>query len=266
MAILARLTPLLPASGLPPTDRAELQPSPEAGHLRLTLTNADGVLIGQRDLASSGACDDLAQMVAVFVASWESDPGPGISSPPTVTFLAAQAPKPATVGKPWEVEVGAGAGLSAISGLAGSGRFEMGIAAGPSPWQARMAVMAQTERETAMLGGKVAWRHSLATLGVAWRMPDQARLLSVDLGPTLGFASLAGQGFLANERSRSIEYGVEAGLRLGWRWRWLAVFADARSDLWLRQQRASLDGRQATATLEPWDLTLGIGALVYSFL
>jgi hypothetical protein len=165
MAILARLTPLLPASGLPPTDRAELQPSPEAGHLRLTLTNADGVLIGQRDLASSGACDDLAQMVAVFVASWESDPGPGISSPPTVTFLAAQAPKPATVGKPWEVEVGAGAGLSAISGLAGSGRFEMGIAAGPSPWQARMAVMAQTERETAMLGGKVAWRHSLATLG-----------------------------------------------------------------------------------------------------
>ena len=265
-AILARLTPLLSASGLPTTDRAELQPSPEPGQLRLTLTNADGVLIGQRDLASSGECDDLAQTVAVLVASWESDPGPGLSSPPTVTFLAAESPKPPTEGMPWEVEVGAGAGLSAISGVAGSGRFEIGIARGRSPWQARIAVMAQTERETAMLGGKVAWRHTLATLGVAWRMPDRAKLLSIDLGPTLGFATLAGQDFLVNERQRSLEYGVEVGLRLGWRWRWLAVFADARNDLWLRQQRASVDGRQATSTLDPWDLTIGLGALVYSFL
>jgi hypothetical protein len=129
-----------------------------------------------------------------------------------------------------------------------------------------MAAMAQTERETAMLGGQVGWRHSIATLGAAWRMPDRAWLLSVDLGPTLGFATLAGRNFLVNESNRSMDYGVEAGLRLGWRWSRLAVFADARSNLWLRQQRTSVDGRQATSKLEPWDLTFGIGALVYSFL
>jgi hypothetical protein len=270
--IQEKLVPLLPTEISNAPDRADLQPLPGTRDLRLRLIRADGELIGLQDLPSSDRCDDLARKVAVLLASWESNPEPGIPSlamKPAPASITREKPRQQSL---WDIQVGASAGLVAIGGLAAAGRIDGSLARAQSHWQIRMGFMTQTERnttlsETLLNKRRVAWRHNLASLGVAWRTLDPTWLFSGDLSPMLGFASLTGDGFTEDYPSQhSLEYGVEVGLRLGWRRKWLLVFTDVRGDFWLNRQKVSADGLPSTITLDPWDLMIGLGASVRFFL
>lgn len=269
-AITARLLPLLPgqASKTSLADQADLKliPGEPAGppRLRLRLTSADGTPIGQRDIPLSDRCDELAETVAVLLASWKSDPQPGIpplAGPPAIA-RSAPASTGATAGL--ELQLGVGAGAALLGGTAPSGRLEAGLGSLHSHWQGRIGLAAEATRQTALAPGHVHWRHGMATVSLVCRTLNPDWLLSADAGPLLGFATLSGQGFDVNQQQNSLEFGLDAGLRAGLRWRRFTLWADLRGESWLQRQRARVTGGDAIA-MARWDLaaTLGLSASLY---
>jgi hypothetical protein len=250
-------------------DQADLQVSQgeRAGptQLRLRLSAADGTLIGQRDLSLSDRCDELAETVAVLLASWESDPHPGI--PPIAEPLVIARPRPESAGATsgLDLELGAGGGAALRGGTAASWRLEMGLASLRSHWQGRIAFAAQTARQTDLAPGRVHWRHSMATLSLVWRTPNPNWLVSADAGPLLGFATLSGHDFAVNQEQNSFELGLDVGLRAGRRWRRFTLWADLRGEAWLQRQRAVVTGSTANLALTPWDVAATLGLSVGLF-
>jgi hypothetical protein len=268
-AITARLLPLLPgeASKTSLADQADLKGSQGeiSGPLRLRLASADGTLIGQREIPRSDHCDELAETVAVLLASWESNPHAAI--PPMAEAPVIAKPTPASPGAPTglELQLGAGGGAALLGGTAASGRLELGLSSLRSHWQGRIGLAAQTSRQTALAPGQVHWRHSMATVSLVLRTLNPDWLLSADAAPLLGFATLSGQGFDVNQQQNSLEFGLDAGLRAGLRWRRFILWADLRGESWLQRQRARVTGSDGAMALARWDLaaTLGLSASLY---
>ena len=268
-AIAARLAPLLPTAerAANPPDRADLQVSQGDGgqtRLRLRLVGADGALIGQRDLPPSDRCDELAEMIAVLLASWESSPHTEIPPIPE-TVIAKPTPVSADANHRFELQFGAGVGTALVGGTAASGRLEIGLGSLQSHWQGRIGFAGQTARQTALAPGQVSWRHSMATASLVWRTLNPSWLVSADIGPLLGVATLSGQEFPVNQKQNSFEYGLEAGLRAGRRWRRFTLWVDLRAEAWRQQQRAVVSGGAAPLTLAPWDLAATLGLSVSLF-
>jgi hypothetical protein len=111
----------------------------------------------------------------------------------------------------------------------------------------------------------VNWRHSAGAISLVWRMLYPNWLLSADVGPLLGVATLSGQGFAENQQQNSFELGLDAGLRAGRRWRRFTLWVDLRGDSWLQHQRAMVTGSTKSMTLSSWDLaaTLGLSLAVF---
>jgi len=76
---LARLLP--PPSGIVRPNRAHVWK--QDGLLQIELVNPDGAVVGRRSLEARGSCAEMADMVAVVIASWESDVHPAFVAPPT---------------------------------------------------------------------------------------------------------------------------------------------------------------------------------------
>jgi hypothetical protein len=249
-------------------DQADLQVSQGDGggptRLRLRLVAADGALIGQRDLPLSDRCDELAETIAVFLASWESSPHTEIPPIPEAPVIAKPTPIPAGASRVFELQLGAGVGAALVGGTTASGRLEIGLGSLQSHWQGRIGFAGQTARQTALALGQVAWRHSMATISLVWRTLNPNWLVSADIGPLLGFATLSGQGFAVNQQQSSFEFGLEAGLRAGRRWRRFTLWVDLRGEAWRQQQRAVVTGT-APLALAPWDLAATLGLSVYLF-
>ena len=269
-AIAARILPLLPGASPEnnPADRADLQVSqgeplaPRRLHLRLA--GADGTLIGQREIPPSDNCDELAEMVAVLLASWESNPHAGI--PRLAEPLIAKSAPVSGGGTPGlELQLGAGGGAALLGGTAATARLEIGLGSRQSHWQGRVGLAGQTARQTTLTPGHVHWRHSMTTISLGWRTLDSDWLVSADAGPLLGVATLSGQDFPRNQQRNSFEYGLDAGLRAGRRWRRFTLWADLRGQSWLQHQRAKVTGATTTMTLSPWDLAATLGLSVSLF-
>jgi hypothetical protein len=269
-AITARLAPLLSTAETrsSPADQADLQVSQGDGggptRLRLRLVDADGALIGQRDLPLSESCVELAETIAVLLASWESSPHTEIPPIPE-TVIAKPTPVSADANHRFELQFGAGVGTALVGGTAASGRLEIGLGSLQSHWQGRIGFAGQTARQTALAPGQVSWRHSMATASLVWRTLNPSWLVSADIGPLLGVATLSGQEFPVNQKQNSFEYGLEAGLRAGRRWRRFTLWVDLRAEAWRQQQRAVVSGGAAPLTLAPWDLAATLGLSVSLF-
>ena len=269
-AIAARLSPLLPATGTGtnPADQAEVNISQgDAGSpawLHLRLASADGSLVGQRDLPISDRCDELAETVAVLLASWESNPHAGIPPIEDPPAIAKSTPESASATSGLELQLGVGAGAALLNGAAASGRLEMGLGSLQSHWQGRIGFAGQTARQTALAPGQVSWRHSMAMVSLVWRTLNPNWLVSADIGPLLGFATLSGQDFAVNQQQNSFEFGLEAGLRAGRRWRRFTLWVDLRGESWRQRQRAVVTGT-APLALDPWDLAATLGLSVSFF-
>jgi hypothetical protein len=269
-AIAARLAPLLPTAerAANPPDRADLQVSQGDGsgpvRLRLRLVGADSAMIGQRDLSLSDRCDELAETIAVLLASWESNPHTEISPIPETSVIAKPTPVSEEASHGFELQFGAGVGAALVGGTAASGRLEVGLGSLQSHWQGRIGFAGQTARQTALAPGQVSWQHSMVTASLVWRTLNPSWLVSADIGPLLGVATLSGQGFAVNQQQNSFEYGLEAGLRAGRRGRRFTLWVDFRGDTWRQRQRAVVTGA-APLALAPWDLAATLGLSVSLF-
>jgi hypothetical protein len=167
--------------------------------------------------------------------------------------------------QPWQLSVGAGAGAALVGGMAALGGLDVQAGQSASHVQWRFGLASETARRLDLGPGQVDWQHTSAMLGLGWRMLDPAWLFSLDAGPVAGWATLAGSGFFPGRKQRSFEYGAQAGLRAGRRIGRLAVWAEWRSTLWVKGQRATLTGADANVDLPGVDTAASLGLSVLLF-
>jgi len=274
-AIVDQLLPLLPAAagGAEGQDVAEIEVGAvETGgamELHLRLVRPDASVVGDRRLLMQGTCQDMAEAVATVFAAWETQPLPGAipdEMPASTVRKTTQRSQPAsTQSRPWQVIVGAGAGVALVGGTAATGGVDVQLGRASSHWQLRLGLASETDRQLNLSPGRVDWQHNTAALGVCWRVLDPAWLLSLDAGPVAGWATLAGSGFSANRKQRSFEYGAQAGLRAGRTFGRWTLWAEWRTNLWARLQRVTVDGADSRAQLPQVDTAVSLGLSLMLF-
>jgi hypothetical protein len=277
-AIVEQLLPLLPATaGLAEgQDLAEIKvgavQARGAMELHLRLVRPDGSEVGDRNLVMRGACQDMAEAVAMVIAAWETKPlsgavpddvpavGATISVAQVHAFQSASAPI-----RPWQILVAAGAGAAFVGGVAATGGVD--VRGGPvtSHWQLRFGVASETARQFNLSPGRVDWRRTSAALGVCWHLRDPSWLFSLDAGPVAGWATLAGSGFSPNDQNSSFDYGFAAGLRAGRSFGRWSLWAEWRTNLWAQVQRATVTGADFARELPQLDtaVSLGLSAMLF---
>lgn len=286
--VSARLASLLPSADAGRTrdgDGASVQlvavRQDGSADLRIELTSATGVRVGERLVSSRGTCAQMAEVVAAVLAAWESDPPPL----PVDSLALAQVPT-AGAGRAGVAEAssvqadhrdnhrgdyrgsfGVGGGVALLGGVAGALKLAAEAGAGASPWYLAIEASTQSSRTLVLAGGQADWRHSTAGLGMGWRRLGAKVAVSVDAGPTLGWARLAGRGYAnGNETHDSFEYGLSGGLRLGRPWRRWQLWAEVRPRWWLKGQRARVGNRPSSSAEVPaLELMAYVGASVVAF-
>ena len=94
--------------------------------LQVVLVGTDAAVIAERWIDDTGACSELAELIAVVIASWESDVHPEFARPHGEPVAAALAEKPAAPPAPapqtapfYEVAAGSSLSWSGSPGLGG---------------------------------------------------------------------------------------------------------------------------------------------------
>jgi hypothetical protein len=273
MDIIERLRPLLPPTRetTQPPHKAQIDDieDGESGtaSLRLRLFRTDGYVIGDRQLSLEGNCQEIADAVAAIIAAWETAPMP--DSPPKEVEVPAHlpsSPAPAPAAQPSAIQIfaGVGAGVAMIGGLAAAGRMELVLGRTMSRWQLRLEAATQSPRQLDLSPGQVDWHHTTLASGMVLRSLHPTWLLSLDAGPVVGLATLAGSGYSKNRRRYSFEFGGVGGLRGGRRFGRIVVWADSRAMLWALAPQARVKGSNSH-NLPFLDIaaTLGISVLIY---
>jgi hypothetical protein len=271
--VLARLRPLLgpaPSVGDRP-HLARIDPIAQSQDdvprgVRLRLYREDGYLIGDRVLSSPGSCEEAAEAFATIIAAWESAPSPNMKPKPQqpADAIATTPPPPARrPGRP-AFELGFAAGSALIGGLAALAGLELTLGPGASRWRLRVGGMSETARQIEVPPGQVDWSHTAFAVSLMIRSRHPAWLLAADMGPMVGWASMAGNHYTIDRQRRSFEYGATAGLRAGRTLGRVALWAELRAQVWGRGQQARVGGA-GNADLPLADIAACLGVSVRIF-
>jgi hypothetical protein len=249
--------------------------SPDVAHvfkqgdvLQIELVSPDAALIAERSLPYVGSCVELADMVAVILASWESDVHPefaraGADSPPVPVVARQSLAWPARpAGSRFDLVAGVGVSLAdspTFAGIVAGGWFPRGAGLGLRLWGAGES------RHTLSLGAHDAeWRRWLVGAALDWRRSGPRATLDLHGGPALAILQASGVGYDLNQPASSAALAVALGVRVSvWasaRW---AVTADLTGCSSLRSQflRGSPGVDQEVPKLQGF-LTLGLAANV----
>ena len=210
--------------------------------LQIELVNPDAAVIAERRLDENGSCAELAELIAVVIASWESDVHPEFTRPHAEPMLAAPpesarpsppAPSPAAF-----YEVAAGASLSWSGSPALAGILEMGwVPRGAGPGLHLSATVESTH--TLDLGNSqaAAWRRYVASAEFDWRLPSGSWALDFHSGLAFGLLAASGTGFSEPHSGYSFSPGVVAGARFSRRiMRHAALWLELAACYWPRKQ------------------------------
>lgn len=250
-----------------------LHVSRDGSGVRAELRAGDGTVLGQRRLASSYTCAEMAAAVAVAAATWESDVHPefaevAVRRPEGLAIREPRqsAPTPADdAGGAGRVDVGAGGGgLWAPAGDAPA--FQLQLTGGWRPGGGRHGVRLhagwQGARTLPLVGGQARWRRWVAGVSAERILMTRPTRLSIEAGLLVAAFQLWGEGFTDNRRALGVDPGAHAGLR------WMGVsgaalvWAAAGVDVFVPDRRAYALPDDATGTGVPrWELalTLGVG-------
>jgi hypothetical protein len=265
--IATQLRPLLPGghspSLTPDLALVDLIESRPDGNLefQLRLLRPDGTTMGDRRLALQAGCQEMADALASVIAAWETDflPTPVIE-PNTNVGITSKLASPR-----FRLELGISAGAAFIGGTAAAGAVEAVAGSGSSRWQLRIAATGESSRMVKLDEGEVHWQHTMAGVGLLFRTLGNTWRFSADLGVIAGWATLIGRGYSANGEQRSFEYGGAAGLRVQRTLGGFGLWAEARTNLWSKHQRAVLTGSESRAELQNVEVTTSLGASVALF-
>lgn len=241
-----RLRPLIVADGKPPGAPPDVvRLAREGTSLIVTVVRPDGSVVGTRRLAGEHGCAELADAVAVIVASWqvqgalrERTPGlpaepaaPGApprlaesaASPKTAPQQAAAVPTVAVVAgspaSPADVrwELAGGLGMSAT----GPDVEPAALLSAAGWWRGRVGIsvrgLAGGQRETTVeTGGRAAWRRASLLVGPVggWRLGQRLRI-EAHLGVGLTWMGIEGRGLANPQRHDDVLGVVAAAVRVG---------------------------------------------------
>jgi hypothetical protein len=299
--ITARLGPMLPSGWLlgPDGDRVTVDlvgPHTDGvAGFRLQLVHPDGSVGVDRRLLLGGSCSEKGDAIATVVAAWETDfASPGVPRPvpvpdaPAITVPASDAPPPAVpapdapapvasappasiaqVSEPRQgglgFSLGASAGAAMGGGIAATAGIEAKAGGQGSRWQLRASAAAQTSRQKHLDVGEVGWKHTTVAAGLVVRSLGPRWHFSVDAGPLVGWASLAGQGYSPSRTETVFEYGLAGGLRAERVLGRVAVWLELRANVWARAQKAVLTGSASSDDLPRVDTLASLGVSVTNF-
>jgi hypothetical protein len=209
----------------------------------------------------------MAETLATVIAAWETAQpveADGVRPAPTAPVdTLAQA---ATRAPGWQARIGLGLGAAWAAGAAAAGVADAQLGPALSHWQLRLGFAAEQSRARDLAPGHVDWQHTGGSAGVVLRSLSPAWPVAVDVGACAGWATLQGQGYPeGNLRQRSFEYGLVAGARAGrtlGRW---TLWAEVRTNVWMRNQRALLAGAPGKIDLPAFDVATTAGASVALF-
>ncbi len=267
--IAARVAALLPAAHTTDAPDVVRLDDDAAGALRVTLNRPDGTPLGERALARTFSCDDLAAAVAVVVAAWESDVHPEFQPAPMPAPSIAvmlTSPPVARARTPTKFDVGAAVSGSLAPTSGGAGPALGVLLAGSwTPARSRVGVRltlaTTTLRDLSLAGGHVSWRRFEAGLGPQLRLTSAAKRWALDLhaDARLAWLTAAGDGFTNDSSAGSPDPGLGAGVRVlrlrGDVVPWLELAAGG----WPRRQQAYATPSGASVTLPRLDATLALG-------
>jgi hypothetical protein len=246
------------------------------GAVSVSLADAGGQAIGDRNLPRARTCSEQAKTVAVMLAVWEAQLHPEISlrldrltpepppprpRPPEVLTWQTSAPY-----IPWqrhERSVGiAAVGDYQSGGLAPGARLELARQGQDSRWRARLAVTAVGRHTIAVPPGRAAWWRAFVQLGGDYEIARGRRWAFVlGAGAVGGVVSISGDGFAENHSTRSVDVGGEARARLEWRPdRHVRPWLGAQAAGWLRSQALDLQGAPSSAALPRVEPMAALGA------
>jgi hypothetical protein len=268
--VAARVAELLPPVTTPASlsDRARVDD--EGGALRIRVQRPDGSLIGERTLARSFPCPDLAAAAAVIIATWESDVHPefrqAMPAPrvPTASAVAAATPESPGGGSAFDAGAALFGSLAPGGGSSGAALGAMVVASvtpGGRVLGGRLALLGSTERELGLGAGAVRWRRLLVDLGPQWRLTSARPALRLDLhaGALLAYVTASGTGFAVNRHATSIDLGIGAGARLLFGGRLVQPWLDLSIGGWLRQEDAYSDPGGIAVGLPRIEAILALG-------
>jgi hypothetical protein len=267
--IAARVAALLPAAHTTDAPDVVRLDDDAAGALRVTLNRPDGTPLGERALARTFSCDDLAAAVAVVVAAWESDVHPEFQPPPgpapaiSVTPTSPPVPRART---PTRFDVGAALSGSLAPTSDGAGPALGALLAGS--WTpaharvgARLTLATTTLRDLSLASGHVSWRRFEAGLGPQLRLTSVDKRWALDLhaDARLAWLKAAGDGFTNDSSAGSVDPGIGAGVRVLRFQGDVAPWLELAADEWPRGQQAYATPSGASVTLPRFDATLALG-------
>lgn len=236
MDIERRLEAMLRTAASKSTDIARVARS--GAGLQIELVSADGVVIAERALDYAGTCAELADMVAVIVASWESDVHPEFARPPADLVPATT---PATLDRPQEdrfhFDLAAGAGVSladsvAFGGAAALTWFPKGAALG-----LRLSGLGETSHTVSVGIRQAHWKRWLVGLELDWRLAGVTTSLDFHGGVAMAILEAGGVDFDQNDSDTSLSAAAVVGARWSlWVSPHWAAYADVTAGYCQRDQ------------------------------
>ncbi len=215
--------------------------------LQVVLVGTDAAVIAERWIDDTGACAELAELIAVVIASWESDVHPEFTRPQAEPMSAARTENTTATLSPPAPKVPAfyegAAGLSlswsgspALAGNLAMGWFPRG--AGPGLCLSATVESARTlDLATSAQPGQAIWRRWAGSAEFDWRLPRGAWALDLHGGLTLGWLAASGSGFVQNHSDYSFSPGGAAGARLSRKiTRHISVWVGLSTSYWPRRQ------------------------------
>ena len=260
-ALASLLPATLDASG---HDLARIETSP--GQLHIALFDVENAVVAERTLDGTGTCSELARLVAIVIASWESDVHPEFvrphTAPPTTSAPAASPPTsvPGSRPAPASYDVALGVSLEqadkiAVGGTIAGSWFPHGRGLGLS-----LTATGETTRTLDLGAHQARWRRWTGDLELAWRLGRKRLVADVHGGLRLGWLATEGIDFSENHSNSGLSLAGTAGVRAVW-WRWprIALWADLRSFYFTRTESVfSTSGGEAR--IPPWGAIASMGA------
>jgi hypothetical protein len=233
------LAPMLPS--VSETNRPDVaRVLRQDNRLQIELVSPDAVVIAERQLDNKGTCAELAELIAVVIASWESDVHPEFTRPHAAPMPAAPPetapPPPPSPAAFYEVAAGAAlswAGSPALAGILSMGWVPRG--AGPG---LRLSATVESTRTLDLGAGLAAtWRRYTGSVEFDWRVPRNAWALDFHGGLAFGELAASGTGFSQNHSDYSFSPGGTIGLHFSRRiMRHASLWLDLAATYWPRKQ------------------------------
>jgi hypothetical protein len=248
------LASMLTSSGVTSEKQDVAKVEHASDKLHVELRDPEGIVIAERTLDGGASCAELARMVAIVIASWESDVHPEFVRRPAEIARVQPAPLPEppiptapAVVASYDVAAGATVGQAdtlAAGASIGAAWFPRGVGLG-----AWILGAGDFSRTIAVGTHQASWRRWTTSLELAYRSTRDRLAFDAHAGMALGWVSTEGIDYDQNRSVSATSVGGTAGIRMSW-WvsRHAALWGDVRAVYFPRPD--SIYGSAAGTTVD----------------